>query len=86
MSGTDSDPDSMSDASSADSDEALISSRVREYCNQLRANNPDVLTYSTTFVPSLFLDGCSEAECIEVYQALKKNTSVKRIVFSMLFE
>jgi hypothetical protein len=90
MSDTDSDADSISDSSNAhvdvDGGAEAISSAVRELCNQLRANAPRVMTYSSTFVPSNSFCGCSEAECIEVFQALKDNTSVKRIRFSMPFD
>jgi hypothetical protein len=83
MSDTGSDVDSISDASTGHSDEALISPAIRQLCNQLRAND-----YSSRFIPSHFLRGCTEAECIAVFQALKENTSVKHIAFefSMLFE
>jgi Ran GTPase-activating protein (RanGAP) involved in mRNA processing and transport len=92
MSDADCNADSISDASNAHSDdeddgsEAIISPAVRELCDQLRANDPRVLRHSSTFVPSKFLRGSSEDECIAVFQALKENTSVKRIKFERLFE
>jgi uncharacterized protein (DUF849 family) len=88
MSDTYSDTDSNSDASIAhvdvdDGAEPLISLAVRELCNQLRANDPRVLS---TFITSNSLGVCSEPECSEVFQALKENTSVKHLNFRMLFE
>jgi Ran GTPase-activating protein (RanGAP) involved in mRNA processing and transport len=90
MSFTGSDADSISDASSAHRDEALISSAVRELCNQLRANDPSVLT-NRAFYISYYDDDYigrqnSEAECIAVFEALKENTSVKCIDFDKLFD
>jgi hypothetical protein len=83
MSDTDSDADSISDSSNAHvdvrGDEALISSAVRELCDQLRANDPRVLDADNTFVPSSYKYHYSEAECIALFQALKENTSVKHI-------
>jgi hypothetical protein len=86
-----SDADSISDSSDAHSDdddgsEAIISPAVRELCNQLRANDPRVLRHSSTFRLYDSLRGCSEAECIDVFQALKENTSVKHINFWMLLD
>jgi hypothetical protein len=79
MSDTGPDAGSIPDASNSHSEEALlISVAVRELCNPLRAN----VRYST-FEP---ISGCSEAETIAVFKALKKNTSVKQINFTMLFE
>jgi Ran GTPase-activating protein (RanGAP) involved in mRNA processing and transport len=88
MSDADCNADSISDASNAHSDdndgsEAIISPAVRELCNQLRANDPRVLRHSSTFVPSTFLGGSSEDECIAVFQALKENTSVKHVDFTL---
>jgi Ran GTPase-activating protein (RanGAP) involved in mRNA processing and transport len=100
MSDTDSDADSTSDPSNAHSyyadggDEALISSDVRELCNQLRANDPRLLAdgsvfelcnYTNDCVFELFnfTTGCSEDECIATFQALKENTSVKRFAFKL---
>jgi Ran GTPase-activating protein (RanGAP) involved in mRNA processing and transport len=90
MSFTGSDADSISDASSAHRDEALISSAVRELCNQLRANDPSVLT-NRAFYISYYDDDYigrqnTEAECIAVFEALKENTSVKCIDFDKLFD
>jgi Ran GTPase-activating protein (RanGAP) involved in mRNA processing and transport len=92
MSDTGSNADSISDSSNAhhvDVDggaEAIISSAIRELCSQLRANDPRILRHSSTFRLYDYLRGSSEAECIEVFQALKENTSVKHIRFSMLFQ
>jgi Ran GTPase-activating protein (RanGAP) involved in mRNA processing and transport len=85
MSDTDSDADSISDASNvhvaAGGDEALISVAVRELCNELRANDPRLLGQSFTFKPHQYISNYSEAECIAFFQALKENTSVKHIDF-----
>jgi Ran GTPase-activating protein (RanGAP) involved in mRNA processing and transport len=86
MSDTDPDADSISDASNNHSaDDALISSAVRKLCDQLRANDPRI---SSTFETSNYISGCSEAEYIAVFQALKENTSLKHIAFEfgVLFE
>jgi Ran GTPase-activating protein (RanGAP) involved in mRNA processing and transport len=89
MSNTDSDADSISDTSNthidAGDDDSLISSPVRELCNQLRANNLPILDNYSIFAPSNFISHLSEAEWIAIFQALKENTSVKHIDFSMLF-
>jgi hypothetical protein len=86
----DSDADSISDSSNAHvdvrGDEALISSAVRELCDQLRANDPHVVDEGNIFEPSHYKSHYSEAECMALFQALKENSSVKRIVFSMLFD
>jgi Ran GTPase-activating protein (RanGAP) involved in mRNA processing and transport len=76
MSDTVSDPDSISDSSNArsdddDGDDPPISSAVLELCNRLRANDPRVLSHDSFFN--------SPSTSIEVFQALKENTSVKRI-------
>jgi Ran GTPase-activating protein (RanGAP) involved in mRNA processing and transport len=91
MNDTDSDADSISDSTNAQSDdddddgtEASISPAVRVLCNRLRANDPRMLA----FIPFDYEDQpiqYSEGERIEVFQALKENTSVKRINFR-LFE
>jgi hypothetical protein len=89
MSVIDSDAYSMSDSSSvpvdAGGDEALISVAVRKLCDQLRKNDPRALYHNSTF-PTHRTTGYSEAGYIAVFQALKENTSVKRIDFRMLFE
>jgi Ran GTPase-activating protein (RanGAP) involved in mRNA processing and transport len=64
-------------------EEALLSVNVRRLCKQLRVNDPQLST-------SLFSDNTytlcySGAELVAVFQALKENTSVKRIDFGMLF-
>jgi Leucine-rich repeat (LRR) protein len=84
MSDVGSDVDSISDSFNFHSDhddgaEASISSAVRRLCNQLRANDPCVLAHDSTFVPFEYEGEYSEGERIEVFQALKQNTSVKRI-------
>jgi Ran GTPase-activating protein (RanGAP) involved in mRNA processing and transport len=68
----------MSDTDT-DGDEALISVAARELCLQLRSNDP------RNFEASRHLSGCNEAECIEVFQALKENASVKHTELT-LFE
>jgi hypothetical protein len=83
---SDSDSDSISDSSNAHvddagGDEALISSDVREFCNELRANDPRFAANGSVFELSDYIYGCSEAEGIAVFQALKENTSVKHIDF-----
>jgi hypothetical protein len=86
MSDTDSDAESISDSSNAHvdydddddgDDEALLT--VRELCNQLRANDPRLVDYASVFDPYNYIDDCSEAESIDIFQALKENTSVKHI-------
>jgi Ran GTPase-activating protein (RanGAP) involved in mRNA processing and transport len=74
----------MSDTD-VDTDEALLSVNVRELCDQLRANDPCILSRNSTFEISYHIFGCSEAEYIEIFQALKENTSVKHIRLT-LFE
>jgi Ran GTPase-activating protein (RanGAP) involved in mRNA processing and transport len=69
--------------SETDSDPS-ISSYIRELCNRLRAN---VFAYgSFQFVISRYMSGCSEGECTAVLKALKENTTVEHISFSMLFK
>jgi hypothetical protein len=65
-------------------DEALLSVTVRELCNQLRANDTQVLTSHFSFFNSMAQ--YSVAEWIAVFQALKENTSVKSIDWSMRFQ
>jgi Ran GTPase-activating protein (RanGAP) involved in mRNA processing and transport len=86
MSDTDSDPDSISDPSNAHinddddgDDDSSISSAVRVLCDRLRANDPRVVGYGSVFVPFEYRCEHSECERIEVFQALKQNTSVKCI-------
>jgi Ran GTPase-activating protein (RanGAP) involved in mRNA processing and transport len=91
MSDASSDADSISDASSVDFHEAVmsaISSRIREMiCHWLRVNDPRIFTpHSSAFIPFKFQPGYTEAECIAVFQALKENTSVKHIDLSLLFQ
>jgi hypothetical protein len=85
-----SDADSISDSSNAHVDtgghEALLSSAVRELCDQLRANDPRVLADDSVFELLNYTMDYSEAERIAIFQALKENTSVKHIDFSMLSE
>jgi Ran GTPase-activating protein (RanGAP) involved in mRNA processing and transport len=78
----------MSD-SDANGDEALLSVRIREFCLQLRANDPILFCNISSYVifdhryteaPNCILD-YTEAESIAVFEALKENTSVKRINF-----
>jgi Ran GTPase-activating protein (RanGAP) involved in mRNA processing and transport len=89
MSDADSDADSISDSSNAQvhagGNEALISSAVRELCDQLRANDPRVLADDSVFELNNYIMDCSETECIAIFQALKENTSVKHIDFRRLF-
>jgi Ran GTPase-activating protein (RanGAP) involved in mRNA processing and transport len=86
MSDTYPDAGSISDASNSRSNEApLMSVAVREFCNRLRANDPDILDGKRVFKASNILRGKTEAECIEVFQALKENTSVTRIDLSTLY-
>jgi hypothetical protein len=78
--------DTGSDDVHAGGDEALISVAVRELCNQLRANDPQLLHRSSTLCLADYTSRYSnETECIAVFQALEENTSVKHIDFSMLF-
>jgi Ran GTPase-activating protein (RanGAP) involved in mRNA processing and transport len=90
MSDTDSDADSISDASNAYSDDDDHDEGpqipVHELCDRLRANDPRLLNHYSVFKLFNNLNGFSEAECIAVFQALKENTSVKHIDFSMLFD
>jgi hypothetical protein len=55
-----------------------------EICNQLRANDPHLLRQNSCFVTSSFTAEYFEAELIAVFQALKKNTSVKQIEFMII--
>jgi Leucine-rich repeat (LRR) protein len=90
MSDTDSDVDSLSDGSNAhsddDDDDDGVQIGFRELCDRVRANDPRILSYNSVFIPSGYISRYSEAEGIAVFQALKENTSVKHIDFSMLFE
>jgi hypothetical protein len=90
MNDTDSDADSISDASNAHvdvaGDEALISVTVRGLCDRLRANDPRLLKHNSVLIPFRYRSIFSEAECIAIFQALKENTSVKHIEFRGLFE
>jgi Ran GTPase-activating protein (RanGAP) involved in mRNA processing and transport len=85
MSDADSDADSTSDPSNAHSDhddgddDSLISPAVRVLCDRLRANDPRVLAHDSFFIPFQALRDYSEGERIQVFQALKENTSVKHI-------
>jgi hypothetical protein len=83
MSDADSDPDSISDSSNAHVDtgggDSSISSAVRVLCDRLRANDPRVLAHDSFFVPIESHGEYSEGERIQVFQALKENTQVKRI-------
>jgi sulfur carrier protein ThiS len=80
-----SEADSISDSTNARVDDgggdeaSSISSAVRELCHQLRVNDPHVLAYDFVFVPFDYHDEYSEGERIEVFQALKENTSLKHI-------
>jgi hypothetical protein len=79
--------DTGSDDVHASGDEASISVAVRELCNQLRANDPQLLRRSSTLRLDNYMSRYSnESECIAVYQALEENTSVKHIDFGMVFE
>jgi hypothetical protein len=80
MSDTDTGSDSDSDSSNVhvDLDDASISSTVREQCNRLRSDDPRVSSQGPNDVLNISW-GLSEAERIGVTQALKDNTSVKRI-------
>jgi Ran GTPase-activating protein (RanGAP) involved in mRNA processing and transport len=64
--------------------DSSISSHIRELCNRLRAN--DYAYGSFQFVPSRYISGCSQSECTAVLEALKKNTTMENISFSMLFK
>jgi Ran GTPase-activating protein (RanGAP) involved in mRNA processing and transport len=90
MSDAGSDVDSISDGSSVDFHEAVMStllSSIREtICNWIRVNDPRLLNETSVFVPFKFQPGYTEAECIAVFQALKENTSVKHIDLSLLFQ
>jgi hypothetical protein len=83
MSDTDFDADSISDLSTFHDggtdghEEAEISFGTRDLCNQLRANDPLVYGRNSTFRPSNYIK--SDVDWIEVFQALKENTSVKHI-------
>jgi Leucine-rich repeat (LRR) protein len=86
MSDTDSDPDSISDASNAHidagDDDSSISSGARELCNRLLANDPGVFG-DCVIVPFDHDGEYSDAENISVLQALKEYTSAKRIEFTL---
>ena len=79
--------------SDADGDEALISVAVHKLCLQLRSNDPLIFCHISSrlyFIhvyseASIHRSDYTEAESIAVFQALKENTSVKKIEF-MLFE
>jgi hypothetical protein len=58
----------------------MISVAVRELCNQLRTNDPRLLANDFRFDPFENIADFSEDECIEVFQALKENTSVNHIL------
>jgi Ran GTPase-activating protein (RanGAP) involved in mRNA processing and transport len=86
MSDTGSDAKSISSNAHSDGDahgddEALISGAVRNICNLLRANHPELLAFDSVFIPSYHMEGYSEAEYIEIFQALKEHTHVKNIRF-----
>jgi hypothetical protein len=84
MSDTDSDADSSnahSDNVGGDEDSSL-SPAVRVLCDRLRANDPSVLHHRSGFHPTHYALS-SEAEWIEVFQALQKNAHVKRIDFTL---
>jgi hypothetical protein len=89
MSDIDSDSDSISDSSNAysddeDGDESLILVPVHELCNQLRTNDPRILSHNSVFEVSIYIRFYSESESIAVFQALKENTSVTHIDLSKL--
>jgi Ran GTPase-activating protein (RanGAP) involved in mRNA processing and transport len=90
MSDVDSEADSISDSSNAHSDDDLmswsftysdagdfeeISPAVRELCDRLRVNDPCGL--AEDFIP--FNYNRSELDWLAIFQAVKENTSVKRI-------
>jgi Ran GTPase-activating protein (RanGAP) involved in mRNA processing and transport len=79
---------SSSSSTESDSDPNPDSMPIYELCHLLRANDPRVLTshVGSTFIPYNFLRNRSEARYISVFRALKKNTSVKSINFTILFE
>jgi hypothetical protein len=58
----------------------MISVAVRELCNQLRTNDPRLLANDFRFDPFENIADFSEDEYIEVFQALKENTSVNHIL------
>jgi Ran GTPase-activating protein (RanGAP) involved in mRNA processing and transport len=60
------------------------SSEIRDLCKRLRAN--DFAYGSFQFVPSRYIGGCSERECTAVLEALKVNTTMENVSFSMLFK
>jgi Ran GTPase-activating protein (RanGAP) involved in mRNA processing and transport len=65
------------------SSNSSISPAVRELCDWLRANDPRVLDHDSFCVPfNKYKGKYSEGERIEVFQALKESTSVKRIRIS----
>jgi Ran GTPase-activating protein (RanGAP) involved in mRNA processing and transport len=73
----------------ADGDDALISVAVRELCDQLRSNEPRILRRCFLVSHNIcgycedrrYIRNYNEAEYIAVFQALKENTSVKKIDF-----
>jgi hypothetical protein len=67
----------MSDTDSHFDPEYSSSLTARELCNQLRANNPRPFRQNSWFINTRFENRCSEAEWVEIFQALKENTSVK---------
>jgi hypothetical protein len=86
MSVVDSDADSISDTSNAHicddddgAEDSSISNAIRVLCNRLRENDPRVLDCTSCFIPFQREREYSESERIEVFQALKQNTSVKHI-------
>jgi hypothetical protein len=92
MSDTDSNADSNNDAEPLT---RSITGRIRKLCDRLRANDPRILINhdgnDSIFAPfyqhGMYIgDDYSDAEFIAVFQALKENTSVTHIDFSMLFE
>jgi hypothetical protein len=85
----------MSDTD-ADGDGALISAAIRKLCLQLRTNDPLILRRGSKLTFSNYVSNYSdatrstvcdftEAESVEVFQALEENTNVKHIDFE-LFE
>jgi ABC-type long-subunit fatty acid transport system fused permease/ATPase subunit len=73
------DDDAADDAADDDEEDDDSSMTVRELYNQLRANDPRLLANYSKFDLSNYIAGYSETESIEVFQALKENTSVKHI-------
>jgi Ran GTPase-activating protein (RanGAP) involved in mRNA processing and transport len=84
MSDTDSDANSISDSSNSDDvDDDGDEITVFELCNLLRANDPHLVANDCVFELFHYINGYYESECIEVFQALKDNTSVKHIAFEL---